>query len=66
MIESPWLPWAYQYAVGGALAAATFALALRTGALRLGRRHDRRLAAVLAAGYLCSAAIHALWIGAVR
>lgn len=66
MMESPWLPWAYQYAVGGALAAATFALALRTGALRLGRRHDRRLAGVLALGYLGSALIHAVWIGAAR
>ncbi len=62
MTLSPWLPWFYQYGVGGLMAAGTILLAWRAGALSLSRPGDRRLLAALAAGYLSFAVLHAVWI----
>ncbi len=57
-----WLPWIYQYGVGGVLAAATIAAALKFGALDTERKADKRLLTCLAAGYFSFCAIHAVWI----
>jgi hypothetical protein len=60
-----WLPWLYQYGVGGVLAAATAAFSIKVGAVDLDRKRERRLAACLAAGYFGFMAVHAVWIWAV-
>lgn len=57
-----WLPWMYQYGVGGVLAAATIVLSLKSGALDLVRRADKRLLACLTAGYFGFCLLHAGWI----
>ena len=62
---SPWLPWVYQYGVGGIFVASTLALAWRSGALKIDRPEDKRLALALAAGYIGFALIHAVWIAKV-
>jgi len=61
-----WLPWIYQYGVGGLAFIGTIIAAFRTGALRSDRAQDRRLLAVLTAGYLGFALVHALWILAAQ
>ncbi len=62
---SPWLPWAYQYGIGGIFVVSTLVLALRSGALKADRPGDKRLAFALAGGYLAFALIHAVWIAKV-
>ena len=62
---SPWIPWLYHYAVGGAVAGATLFIAWKAGAISLSRRLDRRLLAALVGGYVGFALIHALWIAGV-
>lgn len=64
MSESPWIPWLYQYAVGGAVFAASLWVLARAGALDLRDREDRRTLAALAAGFLGFLALHAAWIRA--
>ena len=59
---SNWLPWVYQYAVGGVIFVVSLVIALRTGALRLDRSIDRRLLIVLVIGLLAFMAGHAVWI----
>ena len=61
-----WIPWLYQYGVGGLIFFATITLAIRSRALRLADRADRRLLAVLLAGFFMFLAIHGLWIAVVR
>lgn len=57
-----WIPWIYQYAVGGAIFFGSLFLAWRSGALRLGDRNDRRLCTVLVGGYFLLMAFHGAWI----
>ena len=59
---SPWLPWFYQYGVGGTLFVVTLTIAVRSGALDLKRRHDRKLTAFMATALVGFAALHAIWI----
>jgi ABC-type Mn2+/Zn2+ transport system permease subunit len=59
---SIWLPWIYQYAVGGVIFVISLVIALRTGALRLDRSIDRRLLIALVTGLLVFMAGHAAWI----
>lgn len=60
--ESPWLPFLYDYAVGGSLFAATIYLGIRVGAIDLGRSTDRNTLLLLVAGILLFATTHAIWI----
>ena len=57
-----WLPWIYQYGVGGLIFAVSVIVVLRSGALRLDRSIDRRLLIALAIGLLGFMAGHAAWI----
>ena len=57
-----WMSWCYHYGLGGVLFLASIALALRSGALQLRRRDDRRLLLALAAGLVTWMAGHAIWI----
>ncbi len=57
-----WLPWMYQYGVGGLLTGATLILSLKTGALDLDRKGDKRLMRFLLLGYFGFCALHAIWI----
>lgn len=61
-----WIPWLYQYGVGGFLFVATLWLTARSEALRLANRQDRWLLAALIGGFLGFLAIHGLWILTVR
>lgn len=61
-----WLPWIYQYGVGGLFFFITLWIAARNGALRRGNRSDRSLFWALLAGFFAFSAIHGLWIAAVR
>ncbi len=57
-----WLPWIYQYGVGGLIFVCSLVLAIRTGAVRLDRWFDRRLLIVLVVGLLVLVSAHGLWI----
>jgi hypothetical protein len=65
MIPAPWLPWLYQYGVGGAIFFATIVLVIRSGALPLSIRANRRILAALVLGYFALMAIHGLWIASL-
>ena len=64
-MSDAWLPWLYQYGVGGIVFFVTIALVLRAGALPLSVPANRRILAALVVGYFALAAIHGLWIAAV-
>ncbi len=57
-----WLPWIYQYGVGGLIFSVSLALAIRMGALRLDQWSDRRLLIALIVGLLAFMTGHAAWI----
>jgi hypothetical protein len=57
-----WLPFAYQYGLGGLIFVIGVAMLLRAGALRLRRPEDRRLLLAMVAGLLGFMTIHAVWI----
>ncbi len=57
-----WLPWIYQYGVGGLIFAVSVIFVLRSGALRLDLAFDRRLLFALALGVLGFWAGHAAWL----
>ena len=57
-----WVPWIYQYGLGGLIFVGSLVLAVRTGALRLDRWFDRRLLIALAVGLLAFMTGHAIWI----
>jgi len=65
MNPTAWSPWLYQYGIGGLLAAFTIFLAIRSGALRLARREDRRILSALILGFAGFALVHGLWIAGV-
>lgn len=62
---TPWLPFVYQYVVGGLLFSASLILLVRTGALRLNLAADRRLLIALISGLLTFMSVHAIWIASV-
>jgi hypothetical protein len=59
---SPWLPWVYQYSVGGVLFVISVWVLCQVGALRPARRGDRWLLLAMIGGLLAFMAIHAIWI----
>ncbi len=61
-----WIAWAYQYGLGGIFFWVTLAIGIRSGALHLRSRRDRRVAAALVIGLFLFAGGHALWITAVQ
>ena len=65
MISDPWLPWLYQYSVGGVFFFATIAVVLRSGALPLSVRANRMVLGVIVLGYFALATIHGVWIAAL-
>jgi hypothetical protein len=64
-MTEPWLPWLYQYGVGGAVFFGTIALVLSSGALPLTVRANRLILGALVLGYFALATIHGLWIAAL-
>ena len=63
-MHSPWLSWCYLYGVGGLLFIASLLISFGTGAVSTKLWADRRLTAVLIAGFVLAAAGHAAWISA--
>ncbi|MGH7771149.1 MAG: hypothetical protein ACREQA_02800 [Candidatus Binatia bacterium] len=61
-----WIPWLYQYGVGGLIFFATLWLVIRTGALQPRNRTDRWLLTLLLAGFFVFLAVHGLWIAAIH
>jgi len=57
-----WLPWMYQYGVGGLLAALTLVASLKAGALDISRKADKQLLVWLLCGYFGFCTVHAIWI----
>ncbi len=57
-----WLPWIYQYGLGGMVFVASLVYLCRAGALRPSLWFDRRLLIALVAGLLVFMTAHALWI----
>lgn len=57
-----WLPWLYQYGVGGLVFFLSLWAAIRGGALKPKSETDRKLLIVLVAGYFAFLAVHGLWI----
>ena len=57
-----WLPYLYQYGISAVLVVGVIVSALRTGALDLTCRDDRRTLWVVAGGFLSYAALVAVWI----
>lgn len=60
-----WIPFLYQYGVGGLLFFVTLWAAKRSGALKLDNYADLRLLAMLVGGFFAFLAIHGLWIAAI-
>lgn len=61
-VDSPWLPFIYDYGVGGLLFATTIYLGIRVGAIDLTRPVDRRTLVLTVVGFLLFASVHAIWI----
>ncbi len=61
-MDSPWLPYVYDYSVGGLIFAATLILGLKVGAIDMRRESDRRTLIMVVAGFFLFAATHAVWI----
>ncbi len=57
-----WLPWIYQYGLGGLVFVASLVYLGRVGALRLNLWFDRRLLIALVVGLLMFMTAHAIWI----
>lgn len=57
-----WLPWIYQYGLGGLVFVASLVYLRRVGALRLNLWFDRRLLIALVVGLLMFMTAHAIWI----
>lgn len=55
-----WLPFIYLYTAGGLLLAAGIVITLKTGALRLDRKHHQRWLGLLIFGYFWYFAMHGL------
>jgi hypothetical protein len=60
-----WVPWIYHYGLGTLLFSAGVGLAIKSNALQLKRRIDRRILFFLVAGLVLFMSVHALWIAAV-
>ncbi len=60
--SSPWLPYLYQYLVGGGLFFLAIITAIRKGALDLTAPADRRLLRTLVLGLAMYALLHGGWI----
>jgi hypothetical protein len=65
-MDAKWLPWLYQYGVGGVFFFGTLILAIRAGALRLGDPADRRLFVLLVGGFFLFLAVHGSWVALVH
>jgi hypothetical protein len=59
---STWLPWIYQYGLGGLAFVASLVFLGRVGALRPNLWFDRRLLIALVVGLLVFMTAHAIWI----
>lgn len=64
-MAAKWVPWLYQYSVGGLLFFATLWAAMRCGALRREDFSDRWLLRILVAGFFAFLVVHGFWIVAV-
>lgn len=60
-----WLPWIYQYGVGGLLFSSILVFCHRKGAIDLKKPRDRWLVLSLVLGFLSFAALHGFWVYAV-
>lgn len=58
----PWLPWIYQYSVGGLLFVVSIWLAARAGAFDRSRYSHRMTLGALCAAFVLFMTIHAAWI----
>ena len=58
----PWLPWIYQYGVGGIVFVVSVWLAVRSGAFDRTRYSHRATLAALCGALIVFMTIHALWI----
>lgn len=61
-MNSPWLPFLYQYGISGIVFAVGIVLAIRTKALDLNYAHERWTLAQLLAGFAAMMALHGLMI----
>jgi hypothetical protein len=64
-MESPWIPYVYQYILGGILFALGILIPLNKKALRLKRQEDRWTLRFLIVGFIIYATVHAVWISLV-
>jgi len=58
-MNSPWIPYAYQYGISAVVFAAGILLAVRKGTLILSYRHDRWTLLQLAGGFIALMVLHA-------
>jgi hypothetical protein len=61
-MENPWLPYTYQYIVGGLLFFTGLIVSLKKGAFNLKRQEDRWTLKILLIGFASYALVHAAWI----
>ncbi|MGE3182460.1 MAG: hypothetical protein AB7N71_12580 [Phycisphaerae bacterium] len=59
--ESIWLPYIYQYGVGGVIFIIGLIVIIRSGACNFARKQDRFWFGVLIAGFLYYAGVHLIW-----
>ena len=62
MINSPWLPFFYQYGISSLVFTIGLVMAVRKGTLILSYRHDRWTLAQLILGFLAMMTFHAVMI----
>ena len=62
---NPWIPWMYQYGVGGLAVLFTIFMLIRLKALNFKRAGDRHLLIALISGYFLFLTGHGLWIACV-
>ena len=64
-MENPWIPYLYQYIVGGLLFAFGILVPVAKGVLGYKKQEDRWTLRILILGFVVYAAIHGIWIAVV-
>jgi hypothetical protein len=61
-VRGPWLPYIYQYVVGGFFFFLAIGVAYYKGVFRFDRSADRRMIRMLVLGFVFYASLHGAWI----